>query len=110
MEFGLHLFTETMNALNLICQKNICAITHAKLTHAEFRILFSIPANLTEICIILFLRVFKSPGWGKKTVIQKTPMLRKNSPFSLFDLTHQVYTAHRFVLLSYSDLLSASQH
>lgn len=92
MEFGLHLLTETMNALNLICQKNICAITHAKLTHAEFRILFSIPANLTEICIILFLRVFKSPGWGKKTVIQKTPMLRKNSPFSLFDLTR--FTRH----------------
>lgn len=81
MEFGLHLFTETMNALNLICQKNICAITHAKLTHAEFRILFSIPANLTEICIILFLRVFKSPGWGKKTSHSKNTYVEEKLPF-----------------------------
>jgi len=82
MEFGLHLFTETMNALNLICQKNICAITHAKLTHAEFRILFSIPANLTEICIILFLRVFKSPGWGKKTSHSKKHLCWGKTPLS----------------------------
>lgn len=81
MEFGLHLFTETMNALNLICQKNICAITHAKLTHAEFRILFSIPANLTEICIILFLRVFKSPGWGKKNSHSKNTYVEEKLPF-----------------------------
>lgn len=94
MEFGLHLFTETMNALNLICQKNICAITHAKLTHAEFRILFSIPANLTEICIILFLRVFKSPGWGKKTSHSKKHLCWGKTPLSASLTSLTRFTRH----------------